>query len=85
MGLVGVSLLFAAGSVAFPVVGAVFATVCGLLAYKWLGVNRRSVVLSFPSLLLMPVFLLLGIVAPTFEWGGRTYKWKGKFEVTVDP
>jgi hypothetical protein len=84
-GLFGVSVLFAAGSVALPIVGAVVATLCGLLAYRFLGVRRRSVLLSFPSLLLVPLLLFVGVVAPTFEWGGRTYSWGGKFDVTVDP
>jgi hypothetical protein len=84
-GLFGVSLLFAGGSVVFPIGGALVATLCGLIAYSLLGVRRRSVLLSFPSLLLVPVFLLLGIVAPTFRWGGRTYTWPDKFDVTVDP
>jgi len=70
--LVGLSLLFAAGSLAFSIAGAVFAMICGLLAYSYLGAQRRSVLVLFPSLLSVPAFFRLGIVAPTFEWGRRT-------------
>lgn len=85
LGLFAVLLAFVAGSLLFPLLGAAFATLVGGLAYWKLGIRRASVVLSFPSFLSIPVLLTLGMTAPTFEWGGRTYEWRGKFDVTVDP
>ncbi|OVE86235.1 glycosyltransferase [Natronolimnobius baerhuensis] len=81
--LLGMSLAFSAGALMFPIVGVIVATVLGGLAYWKLGITRASVLLSYPSLLLVPVFLILALVAPSFEWGGRTYKWSGKFDVQV--
>ena len=79
----GAFLVFLAGSVAFPLGAATLSTLAGFVAYATMGVRRTSVLLSFPSLLLTPALLLLGVVAPDFRWGGRTYRWWGRFDVTV--
>lgn len=85
LGLFAASLAFVASTVLFPLLGAAFATLVGVLTYRKLGIKRASVALSFPSFLSIPILLALGMAAPTFEWGGRTYEWRGKFDVTVEP
>lgn len=59
-------------------------TLLGLAAYRSVGVTSASVLLSFPSFLVIPLLLLGGLLAPSFEWGGRRYRWRGRFGVTVD-
>lgn len=81
--LLGISLVFSVGAIMFPIGGAIVATLIGGVTYWKLGINRASFLLSLPSLLLIPIFLILALVAPSFDWGGRTYKWSGKFDVEV--
>jgi hypothetical protein len=56
----------------------------GVGTYWKAGLRRSNVLLTPVSLLLIPVFLAMSAVAPGFEWGGRTYRWRGVFEVGVD-
>ena len=81
--LLGISFAFSAAAIMFPIGGAILATLIGGVTYWKLGIDRASFLLSFPSLLLIPIFLILALVAPSFDWGGRTYKWSGKFDVKV--
>jgi hypothetical protein len=71
-------------TVAFPAGVATVTTLVGVVAYAWVDVRRSSVLLTFPSLLVTPPLLALGVAAPRFRWGGRTYRWWGKFDVTVE-
>ena len=84
---VGTAVLlgFAAGSVVFPLPGALLATLlCGAV-YADLGIRRASALLAFPSFLLAPFVLAVGVLAPTFRWGGREYAWRDAIDVVVDP
>lgn len=75
---------FAVGSFAFPLAGVALATLVGSGAYWQLGLRRWTVALSFVSILVLPVALLVGILAPTFRWGPRTYRWRDAFDVSVE-
>jgi len=65
----------------FLVAPAVTAGVVGY--YRRFDVDRPSWVLAFPSLLLVPVQFAVGILADEFEWGGRRYRWTGKYDVEL--
>lgn len=83
--LLAVALLFTIGATLFPLAGFAAGTALGALGYRRVGLRRWTVLLSFPSLYLFGPLLLVGICAPRFWWGGRTYAWHRKFDVTVDP
>lgn len=70
-------------SVAVPLAGVALGTLAGAVSYAVVGVRRPSVLWSFPSLLVAPFVLLVGLAVPTFRWGGRTYRWRGAFDVEV--
>lgn len=70
-------------SIVAPIAGITLATLIGAATYYRAGVQRGSVLLTFPSLVLLPVVLILGAVAPTFRWGSRTYRWTRKFTVVI--
>ncbi|WP_231190314.1 glycosyltransferase [Haladaptatus sp. DYF46] len=80
---IAVFLSLALGAIVFPVVGILITTFVGLWLYRAAGIRRASVLLSYPSFVLLPVLLVLGAVAPTFRWGNRKYKWRKQFDVTV--
>lgn len=78
-----VFLALAIGAVAYPVVGIPITTLVGVWVYRAAGIQRASVLLSYPSFILLPILLILSAVAPTFRWGNREYRWREKFDVTV--
>lgn len=53
-------------------------------AYRYLGVERRTWLLAFPAALLLPIVLAWAVAVPTFEWGGRRYRWTGRFDVRIE-
>ncbi len=81
----GIVVFFAIALAAlyFPIAGFTLTTLIGMWTYRAAGTRRLSVVLSYPSFVLLPVLLTLGAVAPSFRWGNREYRWHGKFDVTV--
>lgn len=79
----GLLTLFALGCLAFPLVGIALTTALTAVVYAFFGVRRATVLLAFPSFVLLPAFVLYGIVATEFEWGGRRYRWESVFDVTV--
>lgn len=81
--LLAITTVVAALCLLFPFVGLPATTGLGVWTYRKLTVSRPSVVLSFPSFVLVPLAIFVGRVAPTFEWGGRRYRWSGRFDVTV--
>lgn len=58
-------------------------TVVHLAVNEALGVRRWTAVLAYPALFVFVPLVLYGLVRRTFVWGGRQYRWRGKFDVTV--
>lgn len=75
--------LLAGVAALWPFVLAPAATAFAYWYYRRVGLDRSTWVLAFPSLLLIPLQFVVGLLAPTFEWGGRRYRWRGKFDVEV--
>ncbi len=79
----GLLTLFAVGCLAFPLAGVALTTALAVVVYTFFDVRRPTALLAFPSFVLLPLFVLYGTVAPEFEWGGRRYRWRSMFDVTV--
>ncbi|GAA0220985.1 glycosyltransferase [Halobaculum roseum] len=77
------SLLVLVGAVSAPLPAAVILTLVHLAVNEVLGVRRWTAVLAYPSLFVFVPLLFYGLVRRTFVWGGRRYRWRGKFDVEV--
>ncbi|WP_396613837.1 glycosyltransferase (plasmid) [Haloferax sp. S1W] len=82
-GTVLVSLLVLAGAILAPLYAAAVLTVLHLAVNELLGVRRWTAVLAYPAVFVFVPLLLYGLIRRTFVWGGRRYRWCGKFDVTV--
>ena len=51
--------------------------------YRAFGVDRWTWLFAVPSVALTPLLGVVGILRPTFVWGGRRYRWDDTFDVTV--
>lgn len=78
-----VALAFVVFSVARPLLAALIATSGAWAAYRYLGIERWTWLLTWPSLLVSPVATVLGMVRQEFEWSDRRYRWRSKFDVCV--
>ena len=76
-------LVFAAVSVFAPVFAGGFATLYAAVVYWYLGVERWTWMLAFPSILLAVPMLGYCLVQREFWWGGRKYRWHSKFDVEI--
>jgi hypothetical protein len=81
-GLLGL-VLFAGLSLLAPAVAAGLATLVAAATYRYLGVRRWTWLLAWPAFLLAPLGLAAGILGREFRWGGRRYRWRSKFDVSV--
>jgi glycosyltransferase involved in cell wall biosynthesis len=77
------NVLFAGVGLAFPLVVAPLVTLLFAGVYRRLALRRRTFLLAYPGLLLLPVVTLLARVVTEFEWGGRRYRFAESGEVTV--
>ncbi|WP_224269813.1 glycosyltransferase family 2 protein [Haloprofundus salinisoli] len=66
-----------------PIVAAATLTAATYLAYRFFGVDRSTWLLAYPSALLVSLAFCYALVVPTFRWGGRRYRWRSTFDVTV--
>ena len=82
-GICLVSLLVLAGAVLAPLPAAAVLTVGHLAVNEILGVRRWTAVLAYPAVFVFVPLILYALVRRTFVWGGRRYRWRGKFDVTV--
>jgi glycosyltransferase involved in cell wall biosynthesis len=82
-GLYLVSLFVLAGAVLTPLYTAAVLTVVHLTVNEVLGVRRWTAVLACPALFVIVLLLPYTLARRTFVWGGRRYRWRGKFDVTV--
>ncbi|WP_330633414.1 glycosyltransferase [Halocatena halophila] len=69
--------------VLFPLPVALFMTGSHLLVNEYLGVRQWTAILAYPSLFVFVPILLYGLTQRTFVWGGRRYRWRGKYDVSV--
>ena len=75
--------LVLAAAVLAPLYTAVALTARHLAVNEWLGVRRWTAVLAYPAVFVFVPLVLDSLTRRTFVWGGRRYRWHGKFEVTV--
>ena len=79
----GIGAGFAVGSVAFPVPALVLSTLLAACVYAAVGVRRWTFLLAYPAVLTLVPLLAYGLARRTFVWGGRRYRWRSLFDVTV--
>jgi hypothetical protein len=77
------SIAFVMLSVVSPLFAASSATFGAWLVYKYLGVDRWTWLLAWPSFLVSPLGTVVGMVKTEFSWGSRRYRWPAKFDVRV--
>jgi hypothetical protein len=82
-GICLVSLLVLAGAVLAPLPEAAVLTVLHLAVNEVLGVRRWTAVLAYPAVFVFVPLILYALTRRTFVWGGRRYRWRGKFDVRV--
>lgn len=81
--LCALAVLGAVGAVANPVRAFVISTVLTAVVYGLFGLVRWTVLLAYPAFLLNPILIAYALARRTFVWGGRRYRWRRKFDVTV--
>lgn len=77
------ALVLLAVAVVFPVPTAVVLTLFHLGVGEALGVRRWTALLAYPALFAQGPLLAYALARRTFVWGGRRYRWRGKFDVQV--
>ncbi|WP_114578427.1 glycosyltransferase family 2 protein [Saliphagus sp. LR7] len=78
-----VSLLVLAVAILVPLYMAVFLTAAHFTVNEILGVRRWTAILAYPALFVFVPLVFYALVRRTFVWGGRRYRWCGKFDVRV--
>jgi hypothetical protein len=81
MGVVAVAV--AAFCLLAPVYAFVLSTLLVTGTYALFGVRRWTVLLAYPAMLAQVPLMAYGLARRTFVWGGRRYRWRGKFDVEV--
>ncbi|WP_231189612.1 glycosyltransferase [Haladaptatus sp. DYF46] len=82
-GTVLFSLLLLVSAILAPLPTAAVLTVLHFAVNEVLGVRRWTTVLAYPALFVFVPLVLYAYTCRTFVWGGRQYRWRGKFDVTV--
>lgn len=77
--------VLAVGCVLFPLPALALLTVAMAGVYAALGVRRWTFLAAYPVAVAAIPLLVYGLVRRTFVWGGRRYRWRGKFDVSVEP
>ncbi|SEO86800.1 Glycosyltransferase involved in cell wall bisynthesis [Halogranum amylolyticum] len=81
--LVGSFLLLALATLLWPLPVGAATTALTAGTYSFFGVRRSTFLLTAPGLLLAPLAVGYGLLVPEFEWGGRRYRWRDVYDVTV--
>ncbi|PSQ16030.1 glycosyl transferase [Halobacteriales archaeon QS_8_69_73] len=81
---VAVLALLTAVCLVAPVVGVALVTALTAAAYATLGVGRPAVLWSAASVVAFLPLLCYALARRTFVWGGRRYRWRGRFDVEVE-
>ncbi|WP_148414682.1 glycosyltransferase family 2 protein [Haloferax sp. KTX1] len=82
-GTLAISLVVLTGAIRAPLPTAAVLTVLHLAINEVLGVRRWTAVLAYPAVFVFVPLLFYALIRRTFVWGGRRYRWRGKFDVTV--
>lgn len=77
------ALVVTVAAVAYPFVAAPAVTLLTGGAYRVLGLDRSTFLLSYLGLFLVPLTILAGMFIPEFEWAGRRYRLNGEYDVEV--
>ncbi|PSP77201.1 glycosyl transferase [Halobacteriales archaeon QS_1_68_20] len=78
-----VATLVAVAAVLFPLPAAVLLTLAYLGCNAVVGRRRWTPLLAYPMTLVQVPLLAYALARRTFVWGGRRYRWRGKFDVSV--
>ncbi|MFP8954241.1 glycosyltransferase [Natrialbaceae archaeon A-arb3/5] len=79
-----VAAVFAAACLLFPLPALALTTLTTASVYAAFGVRRWTFLAAYPAVLASIPLLVYALVRRSFVWGGRRYRWKGKFHVTVE-
>ena len=66
-----------------PVIGVTLITGIGGAVYARFGIRRATFLLTAPSALVAPLVIAYAVTRRTFVWGGRRYRWRSLFDVTI--
>lgn len=83
VGISLVSLLVLAGAILAPLYAAAVLTLGHLAVNEVLGVRRWTALLAYPAVFVFVPLVPYALARQTFVWGGRRYRMRGKFDVTV--
>jgi hypothetical protein len=78
-----VALVMTIAGVAYPLVVAPAVTLLTGGAYAVLGLRRRTFLLSYLGLFVVPLAILGGMFITEFEWAGRRYRLNGEYDIQV--
>jgi hypothetical protein len=67
----------------FPLPGFVLTTTILAGVYGAFGVRRWTALLAYPATIVQLPLFCYALSRRTFVWGGRRYRWRGKFDVDV--
>ncbi|OYR54250.1 glycosyltransferase [Halorubrum halodurans] len=67
----------------FPVPTFVALTLPLFGVYLAFGLRRWTFLLAYPAVLVSVPLMLYGLLRRTFVWGGRRYRWRDAFDVTI--
>ena len=77
------AVVLTAAAVVVPALVALGVSLALAALYAAFGLRRPTFVLAFPALLVSVPLLAYALVRRTFVWGGRRYRWSGRFDVEV--
>ncbi|AGB36935.1 glycosyltransferase [Natronococcus occultus] len=69
----------------FPLPMLALTTLSMAAIYAAFGIHRWTFLAAYPVALAAIPLLVYGLARRTFVWGGRRYRWDGKFDVTIEP
>lgn len=81
--LTATSFLLAAAAIFYPVISFAASTVFFLTVYLAMGRKRPTFLFGYLSLIILPFFLLYGLLRRTFVWQGRRYRYNSKLDVEI--
>lgn len=81
--LTATSFLLATAAVSYPMISFASSTVFFLAVYLSMGRKRPTFLFGYLALIILPFFLLYGILRKTFVWQGRKYKYNSKLDVEI--